>query len=798
MKTTRIMLGLLLVMVITAVVWIVLRRTEIPVVPNPIRLLDDKNILEECRRNLAAVPKPMKERLLQLLRDNLQVGPELASNPVFPCMLLSNSRSLETRRSVLLQAPVTLKTRISMPPEAGLEFYFGLIPSDDEGYYGGEIRIQLLDNSGRVLSEKSKSLYGTFRGRWHHERLDLSQVSTGEVDLEITLSGQPSDPPCVLLGEPVIRSFQNNIDQQPPNIILICLDALRADHLSTMGYQRETTPVLDKIASEGVLFTQAFSQSGFTLPSHKSFLSGYYPQLFDYYSNTKTAELKKLTGQIPLIQHYLKSRGYYNVAFTGGVFVGASFGFYSGFDLYNQIINQMRGTADEKEGGRICKDSGFDNAIEWLRENGKGGPFFMFLHTYGIHASYAPPPEYDALFETEGKSKLGPTIARKILWDFNEGISPEGSISSDDIEQIKLIYDRGIRWIDDKVGGLYNCIDSLGILDNTILIILSDHGEEFYEHGKFEHKRLYEQDLHVPLIIRSPRLFPKGKTIGTKVELVDVVPTLFDILGIKPKPPIVGRSLVPIIRGAGGEAQRREGRPIFGSQREWKSVRLGDYKYHVLDGDPAREMLFNLREDPLEQNNLIGSAAIDEDTLRDLRLRMLYYLAENHGGWNLIVFPQARHRYLIDINGLETEHNLIPQGKKYKIVGNDMGIYINQFKVRLTGRLGLLCFEGKFDEKFSIGILKGALNDADSTPQNINVLIGLTDDRTRLSPVDIFNNTRFGGAFPIHDGLPRELTRKYEAILWKSNFNIMRQSDSRTDEIPEETLRELRDFGYIH
>ncbi len=568
MNKTGILIGLLLVVIIATVVWVLLTQPQIAAVPKPIRLLDDETVVKQCLENLASVSEPRKDRLLNQIREKLQVRPELESDPVFPCMLMSNSRSLETKRSVLLQAPAVLKTRINLPPEAGLELYFGLLPSENEGYYGGELRTRILDGSGGVLFENRRSLYGAWRDRWHHERLDLSEVSSGEVDLEITLAGEPSDPPCILLGEPVIRSFQDNIDERPPNIIIICLDTLRADHLGCMGYQRETTPALDRIASEGILFTQAFSQSGFTLPSHKSFLSGYYPQLFDYYSNTETAERKKLTNQIPLIQHYLKSTGYYNVAFTGGVFVGAPFGFYSGFDLYNQAVNQMRGTADEEEGGRIVKESGFNNAVDWLRENGEGGPFFMFLHTYGIHASYAPPPGYDGLFESDNESTLGPTIARKILWDHNEGKSPEGPIDQDDIEHIKLIYDRGIRWIDDEVGRLYDHLDSLGILDNTILIILSDHGEEFCEHGKFEHKRLYEQDLHVPLIIRSPRLFPRGKTIGTKVELVDVVPTLFDVLGIKPQSPLHGRSLASLVRGSGSETQSRKERPIFRSQRE--------------------------------------------------------------------------------------------------------------------------------------------------------------------------------------------------------------------------------------
>jgi len=611
----------------------------------PVRLFESEDFIKDCFDNLKLIPEKDIMRLTHFVRKRLDgsVKLENGSTPTFPCIMKANSRSVETRRSVLLRTPIRLRAKVRLQSNSFLEFFFALPPEGTNPINTANLNVRVLDKSGVKLCETRRNLYGLWKDTWYCERLNLSAIGAGDAIIEFSLTADSTESLDLILGEPVIRSSSVDVRNIPPNIIIVCLDTLRADHVTCIGYDRKTTPTLDKIAQEGVLFKNAFAQAGYTLPSHKSFLSGYYPQLFDYYSDTDIGKRKKLTGEIPLIPAYLKDAGYYNIAFTGGALIGATFGFYRSFDFYNQIVDSMKDIKIGDNNKRFTKDSGFENAINWIRENANTGPFFMFLHTYGVHAPYAPPPEYDRYFPIERNTRFGPTIPM-LQKRFNSNEIPKDSIGPEDIEHIRDVYDRGIRWIDDEMARFYEMLESEGILDKTILIVLSDHGEEFGEHGKFEHMMMNELDLHVPLIIRYPRLFQQGKVVNQRVELVDVVPTLFEILKIHPIMPLQGRSLLSLAR----DSIKGRGfgkRPIFGSQRHWKTVKLGDYKYHLIDGNPVSEKLFNLREDPLELNNLLDVKPYPPE-LKELRLRMLYYIAQNHGGWNVLVLPkEKRLRY---------------------------------------------------------------------------------------------------------------------------------------------------------
>jgi len=345
--------------------------------------------------------------------------------------------------------------------------------------------------------------------------IPLGKISAGEALVEFSLEAEGDVRISCLLGEPMIFSPTDEEEDTPPNIILISLDTLRADHLGCYGYSRNTSPTIDRIAQEGVRFTHAFSQSSFTLPSHKSFLTGYYPHLMTYLAKSYDLSNRALPPGVPTLATYLKSAGYVNCAFTSSGYVSSAYGFFKEFDFYSEL----RSYAVEKVvNGRIIKRVGFNYAHDWLKQHKTHSPFFIFLHTYSIHSSYAAPERYDDLYIDNNKSNTLLNVPTKTLKEYNLSLNgnqfsknPQGDpsfkVSDEELRGIIAAYDRGIKWTDDEICTLYNLLESLNLLDNTIIIIVSDHGEEFLEHNFFLHTQMYEEVLHVPFIIRYPDNF---------------------------------------------------------------------------------------------------------------------------------------------------------------------------------------------------------------------------------------------------------------------------------------------------
>ncbi|MFC1852779.1 sulfatase, partial [candidate division CSSED10-310 bacterium] len=492
---------------------------------------------------------------------------------LFPCIFKANAATKETRRSVLLKAPLTLKTTMTLPVDALFEFYFGFVPNWAP-VFPAAIELKIRDLKGALVLQKSIGISDCDAGEWQFDQTLLHKIHRQEIQLELSIQSIMEEPFYIILGEPVVRPEADRKNVSKPNIIIVSLDTFRGDHMTSSGYREKTTPTLDRIAREGVLFTRAYSQSGLTLPSHKSILSGYYPQLFAYFSDSPNVRQKRLTPEIPLFPTHLKKIGYYNVAFTGGGFLSAAYGFYREFDLYNQLSISWHAAKNPLINQRPIKQAGFESALSWLKQNGSHGPFFMFLHTFALHYPYVPPPKYDQYFQSNHPTEVGPYVSMDLLKEIN---SKKLIPSQDDQSQIVAVYDRGIRWIDDEMLRLYECLSNLDILEDTILIVLSDHGEEFLEHGLIQHKMMYSTCLHVPLIIRAPKFFPQNVVVREEVELIQLMPTLCELLHVSPSILLQGRSLLAMISDLPGTQPHRF---RFGSQNGWITTRYEEYEFH--------------------------------------------------------------------------------------------------------------------------------------------------------------------------------------------------------------------------
>ncbi|MFZ2055623.1 MAG: sulfatase [Candidatus Aminicenantales bacterium] len=325
--------------------------------------------------------------------------------------------------------------------------------------------------------------------------------------------------------------------QDGTNVILVSVDTLRADRLGCYGYPRATTARLDGLSADAAVFMRTYAPSSWTLPSHVSLLTG-----LNVMNHQVEREHDRMDPELPTLAGELKKRGFYCAAMTSGVFVSAVFGFDLGFDIFWMGpwgIFKLDGAAQL---GRAASD--------WLRENCDRN-FFLFLHTYQCHAPYDLPEPDRSAFLTPG------TPAR--VRDPLNAVGGQQGIFRPLPEQDRLnasdLYDAEVRYTDRMlIGPLLDTLRETGLYDRTLVIVTSDHGEEFYEHGAWRHGAdLYDESLKVPLLIKFPRSRFAGTRVESIVRLTDITPTILREAGARVSDlGLDGRDLVPLL-------ERREG-----------------------------------------------------------------------------------------------------------------------------------------------------------------------------------------------------------------------------------------------
>lgn len=378
---------------------------------------------------------------------------------------------------------------------------------------------------------------------------------------------------------------------KPSNVILISLDTLRADHLGCYGYQRPTTPTLDKFASEGVLFEDVTSTSPWTLPAHGSMLTGLYPNRHG---------LKSLHCSLPdditTLAEVFKQHGFSTAAVVNVYFVSEKYGFDRGFDSFVYIERFVDEWRPSKVG---------DKAIEWLsQQNDK--PFFLFLHYFDVHGDYSSSLNYEKQFVRPYQGIADGTTEQ--LHRFRDGLV---SLNQTDAEHLIDLYDAGIRQLDDGIARLFSCLETKKLLDNSLIIITSDHGEEFLDHGGVLHSQTQYQELvHIPLIMRGPGI-PRSKRIKQAVSMVDVMPTVLSSFAISEPTSLDGLDLCPLWQKKGyqlparyifSEASKEKEHPQkFNPKFDIKrAVRHPRYKLHY-DKLTKGKKLYDLQNDLQEK-----------------------------------------------------------------------------------------------------------------------------------------------------------------------------------------------------
>lgn len=384
-----------------------------------------------------------------------------------------------------------------------------------------------------------------------------------------------------------------------PNVILISVDTLRADHLGCYGYERSTTPNIDQFAKDGILFVNAIAQSSWTLPSHLSLFTSLYPSSHGVISKEEKLNEKHIT-----LAEVLQGIGYETVAFTDGGYVKEKFG-YQGFDHF-----ESNRTGKEEYGIEVV----YTKAVNWLKGN-HSKPFFLFLHTYQPHSPYDPLPPFDIYSDKNYNGIVDVSAGQKS--DYYEGIKSE--MTREDYQYVIDKYDGEILYTDHFIGKLFEELRRLGLYDKSVIILTSDHGENFMDHtdselGFIGHYELYDEIVKVPLIIKAPEL-PTGKVINAQAESIDIMPTVLDLLEINIHHKVDGGSLMGLIEhGSYDDVFAFSERSLSPNREfdEYKMIRSNDWKLLLRlrnSPDPSEMELYNLKVDPKEQNNLFTEEA---------------------------------------------------------------------------------------------------------------------------------------------------------------------------------------------
>lgn len=433
----------------------------------------------------------------------------------------------------------------------------------------------------------------------------------------------------------------------PPNILLISMDTVRADHLSVYGARHETSPNLARLGLGGVVFENAIAQGNESIYSHGAIFTGRYASEIA----SPTYETYAIPPSALLIPEVLRAYGYETGAFVAGGHVGAPFGFDQGYDEFI-----------EQPGFASFFDT-MPGALTWLKARDSGRPWFAFVHSYDAHRPYVSPGPWSHLYSGGPGSALAeslaadPALSEMVADDrFFPDVTPTSFVTASgksalatstytalrerarlpggtpitqaDVDHIQAHYDGAIAYEDLLLGAFFSTLENDGLLENTLIIVLSDHGEDLLDHGMMNHRTgLFDSCIHVATIVSGPG-FPRGTRIPDLVEQLDIAPTIYRAARATPPGGLVGRALQDVASGVAVplDAVYTEGVMDMVSVRTpthklvYAHAPLADPNYLAdlagVELAPDHFTLFDLKADPTEQENVLGSEPEIAESLR--------------------------------------------------------------------------------------------------------------------------------------------------------------------------------------
>ena len=433
---------------------------------------------------------------------------------------------------------------VRIPRGAYLELGIGILdPAWEQGAVEFEVKACRANACDLVFQEILDPTSAATRG-WQDRRVSLDSLAGTDRMFEFTTRLTNADPHAFsfpLWGNPTVYAPAHRASEAA-NVILLSIDTLRANHLTTYGYQHDTAPFINETFGKGgTVFDHCVAAATTTPPSHMTMFTSVQPCVHGLRTGFEV-----LPDWLITLAEQLRADGVETGAVTEDGWLGISHGFGRGFNSYveNTSPNIM-----EPEGQ---VDVTFGKAKEWLASKADKR-FFLFLHTFQVHDPYRPPPSYESFFGTHDGQPVTATSPRPVRDLVN--------------------YDREIRYTDDELRKLFAAIEANGLGENTIFILTSDHGEEFFEHGLWGHGAdLYEEATHVPLMFWGPGRIPADKRVRRSVGTIDFMPTILDIVGVPKPAQVQGASLTDLLRNGRADASGVD-RPLF--SEAWAETAIG-------------------------------------------------------------------------------------------------------------------------------------------------------------------------------------------------------------------------------
>ncbi|RPJ48434.1 MAG: hypothetical protein EHM19_02050 [Candidatus Latescibacterota bacterium] len=370
------------------------------------------------------------------------------------------------------------------------------------------------------------------------------------------------------------------------SLVLLVIDTCRYDEIGRMTPAGPVTPRIDAFAAEATSFTRATAPAPWTLPSTGSLLTAVYPTVHGALG--RYPNFSRLRPEVPTAAEGLAAAGLRTGALVNVAFLHPILGLDRGFESYDYAAG-----ANKKCRGAAAT---IDAAIRWIEEH-RGMRFFLFVHLFDPHMDYDPPEPYRSRFLGGYTGPLEPPFAGAESW------KKERRVTAEIREFARSLYRAEIAAVDEECGRFFAYLDSAGLSDETAIVVTADHGEEFWDHGSFEHGHtLYDELIHVPLLIRAPGI-EGPREVHDRVALVDVAPTLFELAGVPPMAGWQGVSLVPLLEGKKTEGPHYRFSESLLYGYEWKAV-VGDRFKFSWDEERDKMALFDLAADPAEKREI--------------------------------------------------------------------------------------------------------------------------------------------------------------------------------------------------
>ncbi len=394
--------------------------------------------------------------------------------------------------------------------------------------------------------------------------------------------------------------------QKKKNVVLISIDTLRADHMSCYGYSRNTTPALDALSKEGCFFKNVTSTSSWTAPAMASLFTTLMPSQHNIrHGVCKSGNIygqEILSASHVTLAEILKENGLTTLGISSNPHLTPELGFAQGFDRF--MVCKF------KKAEEITK-----TAIDLMTQYANGKPFFLWVHYFDPHWPYSKQEPWIHTYAPDYNDELQQFYNTNLPRVRTAAGIEKGSNM---LQSLIALYDSEINYVDQSVGKLFDTIHDTG---NTMIVLVSDHGEGFLEHDTLDHGyQLYEESIHVPLIIKCPTVKSAKKSFNTPCSIIDIPPTILDWLGIKNRYNLQGRSLLSFMKGKISDDASESNRSIFSELNRFGknliSLRVGKWKY-INDIKYQEEELYDLAADPYETVNIIEKEPVLHTEMKD-------------------------------------------------------------------------------------------------------------------------------------------------------------------------------------